>query len=121
MFEIIVDEYFSAAHNLRDYEGACENLHGHNWKVRVVLESRFVNDQGMVMDFKDVKKVVHGLIEAFDHRYLNDLDSFSRDNPTTENISRLLYGEINRCLPDGVCAKKVTTWESEGFGAAYYE
>ncbi|MGR3178444.1 MAG: 6-carboxytetrahydropterin synthase QueD [Candidatus Anammoxibacter sp.] len=120
MFEIIVEDTFSAAHNLRDYEGECENVHGHNWKVQIVLESEKINNQGLVIDFKDVKKIMHGLIDNFDHKYLNDLDDFSKNNPTTENISKLLFYALKDKMPKDISVKKVTTWESEGFGASYY-
>lgn len=121
MFELIVDSEFSAAHNLRDYKGACENLHGHNWKVRIVLRSENVNKQGMVIDFKDIKETTNNLINKYDHKYLNELDEFSTTNPTTENISKLLYHKLSKDLPDDVFVEKVTTWESEGFGASYYK
>lgn len=121
MFELIVDSEFSAAHNLRNYKGACENLHGHNWKVRIVLESEGLNELGMVMDFKDIKEITDKIILKYDHKYLNELDEFIVINPTTENISRLLFQKIHDELPKGVTVKKVTTWESEGFGASYCE
>lgn len=121
MFEIIVEETFSAAHNLRDYKGECENLHGHNWKVQITLESEKLNNQGIVIDFKDVKKLTEELVGNFEHKYLNELNDFKVNNPTTENISRLLFNELNDKLPEDVTVKRVTTWESEGFGASYYK
>ncbi len=121
MFEIIVDADFSAAHNLRDYKGDCENLHGHNWKAQIVLESGELNSLGIVIDFKDIKKITDDIIEKFDHKYLNELSEFGTENPTTENISKLFYQELRDRLPENVSVKKVTTWESEGFGASYFE
>lgn len=121
MFGIIVEEVFSASHNLRDYKGECENLHGHNWKVQIVLESEKVNSQGIVIDFKDVKKITKELIGNFDHKYLNELNDFTKNNPTTENISKLLFYELKDKLPEEISVKKVTTWESEDFGASYYK
>lgn len=121
MYEVIVEDVFSAAHNLRDYNGECENLHGHNWKVQIILESEEVDDQGMVIDFNVIKRTIHDILERYDHRYLNEFKEFISINPTTENISRLLYKELSVKLPKDVSVKKVITWESKGFGASYYE
>lgn len=121
MFELIVESEFAAAHNLRDYKGACENVHGHNWRVQIVLKSERLNKQGMVMDFKDIKEAIESILDEYDHRYLNQLDKFNIDNPTTENVSKLIYYTLNSRLPKEIAVKKVTTWESEQFGASYYE
>lgn len=121
MFELIVDSEFAAAHNLRDYKGACENLHGHNWKVRIVLKSEKLNEQGIVVDFKDIKETVWEIVEKYDHKYLNELEGFVKINPTTENISKALFEKLVKEMPVDVFVKKVTTWESEGFGASYSE
>lgn len=121
MFELIVETDFAAAHSLRGYQGKCESLHGHNWKVQVVLSSERLDDLGMVLDFKDVKATVEGVLEAFDHKNLNDLTCFKEINPTTENVSRALYNELSQRLPDGVSVRKVTTWESDHCGASYFE
>lgn len=121
MFELIVESEFAAAHNLRNYKGACENVHGHNWRVQIVLKAERLNKQGMVMDFKNIKKITESILDEYDHRYLNQLDKFKIDNPTTENVSRLIYYKLNSRLPKEVAVKKVTTWESKEFGASYYE
>lgn len=120
MFELIVETDFAAAHSLRGYQGKCENLHGHNWKVQVVLKSQRLNDLGMVMDFKEVEDRVGEILESFDHKYLNDLAPFKRRNPTTENVSKVLYHELSKRLPKGVSVTKVTTWESDCCGASYF-
>jgi len=60
MFEVSVDEAFAAAHNLRDYKGKCENLHGHNYKVRVVVAGKQLDSTGLLYDFVHLKKVVQG-------------------------------------------------------------
>lgn len=121
MFELIVETDFSSAHNLREYKGQCERLHGHNWKVQVVLKSEKLNTLGMVMDFRDVKIVVEDVINKFDHTYLNELPAFKVLNPTTENLSKVLYDELKNRLPVGIAVSKVTTWESDRCGAVYYE
>ena len=88
MYELVVHKTFAAAHNLRGYEGECEKLHGHNWKVEVTLKSEKLNGLGMVMDFKIVKKTLEGILSRFDHSYLNELEEFNQENPTTENVSK---------------------------------
>lgn len=121
MFELVVETDFSAAHNLREYKGQCERLHGHNWKVQVVLKAEKLDKLGMVMDFRDAKRVIGEIINRFDHVYLNELPDFTVLNPTTENLSKILYDGLKNVLPIGVGVAKVTTWESDRCGAAYFE
>ena len=89
--------------------------------LKSLAKSENVDEQGMVLDFKDIKETTNNLINKYDHKYLNELDEFSATNPTTENISKLLYHELSKDLPEDVFVAKVTTWESEGFGASYYK
>lgn len=121
MFELMVETDFSAAHNLREYKGQCERLHGHNWKVQVVLKAENLNKLGMVMDFREAKTILGEIINTFDHAYLNELPAFKVLNPTTENLSQLLYHELKSKLPAGVMVGRVTTWESDRCGAVYFE
>ncbi|MFQ5956938.1 MAG: 6-carboxytetrahydropterin synthase QueD [Candidatus Brocadiales bacterium] len=121
MFELIVEADFAAAHSLRGYEGKCESLHGHNWKVQVVLSAQKLDGLGMVLDFKDIKGMMGEIFEDFDHKNLNDLAYFKEDNPTTENVSRAIYAELSKKLPKEVSVRKVTTWESDRCGASYFE
>jgi len=121
MFELTVQTSFAAAHQLRGYEGKCENLHGHNWKLDVVLTAAETDHLGMVVDFNDVKATLDAILEKLDHRFLNDLDPFREVNPTTENVARLIFNQLGPRLPSGVTVKKVTAWESDRCGASYYE
>jgi len=121
MFELTVQPSFAAAHQLRGYEGKCENLHGHNWKLDVVLTAAETDHLGMVVDFNDVKATLDAILEKLDHRFLNDLDPFREVNPTTENVARLIFNQLGPRLPSGVTVKKVTAWESDRCGASYYE
>lgn len=120
MYELFVEKTFSGAHNLRGYNGECEKLHGHNWKVEVTLKAEKLNELGMVMDFKIVKKELEDIISRFDHTYLNDLNEFSRENPTTENVSKIIHNKLKEKLPPEISITKVKTWESENCAAAYY-
>ena len=94
MFEVSIAMDFSAAHNLKGYRGKCEALHGHNWKVEVSLGSDRLDEAGMVEDFKVVKEKLKGILDLFDHKYLNVLPYFKKKNPTSENIAKLIYQKL---------------------------
>jgi len=119
MYELIVESEFSAAHRLREYDGACEQLHGHNWRVEIALASEALNGLGMAMDFRDVKSILSKAINRFDHVYLNDLPAFKEQNPTTENLARFVFEQCSREVPEGVKVRYVTVWESPRCGARY--
>lgn len=119
MYELLVESEFSAAHRLREYHGACENLHGHNWRVEMTVGGEDLDKLGMLMDFRDLKRILNEAIKRFDHVYLNELPDFEKQNPTTENMARLLYEECSRKLPAGVRVRSVTVWESPRCGARY--
>lgn len=119
MFELVIKTEFAAAHRLREYEGACENLHGHNWKIDVVLQADRLNGLGMVVDFKEVKAHLDEILDELDHAFLNDLERFKKVNPTTENIAKSICEELGRRLPEDVRVKSVTSWESDRCGATY--
>jgi len=121
VFELVVETDFSAAHNLREYKGQCEKLHGHNWKVQIILKAEKLDKLGMVMDFREVKRVIGEIMNKFDHTYLNEIADFKVLNPTTENLSKILYDELKNTLPLEVKVSRVTTWETECCGATYFE
>jgi 6-pyruvoyltetrahydropterin/6-carboxytetrahydropterin synthase len=66
MFELTIETDFSAAHNLREYKGQCERLHGHNWKLLVILKAEKLDKLGMVMDFRDAKSIIGEIISRFE-------------------------------------------------------
>ena len=72
------------------------------------------------MDFKVVKKRLEEILSRFDHTYLNELSEFKQENPTTENVSKVIYKNLSEQLPSGIFVAKVKTWESEKCAAAYY-
>ncbi|HUT36691.1 MAG TPA: 6-carboxytetrahydropterin synthase QueD [Planctomycetota bacterium] len=118
-YELHIQAEFAAAHRLREYDGNCERLHGHNWKVDVVLRGERLDRLGMLIDFREAKGLLRGVLEPLDHQCLNDLDAFRHTNPTTENIARMLYEALAVRLPEGIAVAKVTAWESDGCGATY--
>ncbi len=119
MFELIVKAEFAAAHRLRDYEGACERLHGHNYKLDVVVRSDRLDGTGLVVDFKDVKAALAEILDRLDHRLLNDVEPFTRVNPSAENIAKHVCEELAKRMPEGVAVRSVTAWESDRCGATY--
>ena len=118
MYEIKIKTDFSAAHNLRNYEGKCEKLHGHNWIVEAVFRYDSLNDAGMAVDFKIAKSVVKNAIELFDHSYLNEIEFFKKTNPTSENIAKFVYDNVKKKNKN---IYSVAVWESEDSCATYKE
>lgn len=117
-----VEDFFSSAHNLRDYEGKCENLHGHNWKVRVYVSGEKLDNSGMLLDFKILKRELRRIIDYLDHRYLNEVEPFDRINPSSENIAKFIFEKLQEALSQyNVAVERVTVYESEGTGASYEE
>jgi 6-pyruvoyltetrahydropterin/6-carboxytetrahydropterin synthase len=122
MYEVFVDETFAAAHNLRNYKGKCENLHGHNYKVRVTLAGPELDAAGLLYDFVHLKQVIQNVIRGLDHRYLNELKPFDALNPSAENIARYIYDEASKELrgtPNGTGISSITVWETENSAATY--
>ena len=120
MYEVTIETHFSSAHRLRQYNGECERLHGHNWNVEVSIVSEKLNDLGMVIDFKDLKSKTKALIDKFDHQYLNEVPPFTELNPTTENIARCVFDELSKVInTDFIKVNKVTVWESPTCYASY--
>lgn len=122
MYELTVEATFSSAHNIRGYEGACESLHGHNWKVEVHVNSKRLDQLGMVVDFKTLKARLKELLERLDHKYLNEIAPFDKENATAENIARYLYKGLSKKINDRrIKVSRVRVWESDHASAVYYE
>jgi 6-pyruvoyltetrahydropterin/6-carboxytetrahydropterin synthase len=119
MFEVSVEETFAAGHALRGYKGKCENVHGHNYRVRVTIEGRDLDEIGLLVDFGDVKKKVREIVARLDHRFINDLEPFDVINPTAENMAKYFYDEITRSLPEDLRLGEVTLWETDTTSATY--
>jgi 6-pyruvoyltetrahydropterin/6-carboxytetrahydropterin synthase len=119
MYTLTVRTSFAAAHRLREYDGNCERLHGHNWQVEVSVESPTLDEQGMALDFRTIKTSLHDLLARFDHRYLNEVPPFDAMNPSSENMARHLYEEMGKVVPQSVRVSRVTVWESDDARAEY--
>jgi len=120
MFEVSVEYAFAAGHALRGYKGKCENIHGHNYKVRVTVGGEKLNSIGLLIDFSDLRAAVKGLAERFDHQFLNDLEPFTEANPSAENLACYLGTELQRKFQDqGLRVSNVTVWETDTTSASY--
>lgn len=120
MYEVSVRRTFSAAHRLEHIGGACEDLHGHNFSVEVSVTGDTLNSQGIVIDFRILKEWMDQVLDDLDHRYLNEVTQFDGLNPSSENIARIVYENIQekaRALNLDVC--RVTVWESNSSSATY--
>lgn len=120
MFQIMIEDCFCAAHQLKGYEGPCENLHGHNFRVQVFLKKNKLNSLGMIFDFKKAKNILRNIIKDFDHKFLNVLPFFKKINPTAENISKVIFHEFSKNIKRDILLEKVIVWESEKACAIYH-
>ena len=122
MYELKIITQFAAAHQIRGIEGGCERLHGHNWKVEVFVSGDKLDENGLLIDFRDIKDKTEALMDELDHRFLNELEPFTTLNPSSENISRHVYEALSRQLnTDTIRISKITVWESDSACASYTE
>jgi 6-pyruvoyltetrahydropterin/6-carboxytetrahydropterin synthase len=120
MFEISVDYGFAAGHALREYKGKCENVHGHNYKVRVTLAGEDLNSAGLLIDFVELRAEIKELVEKLDHRFLNDIPPFDRLNPSAENLAKYICEGIElQARNQGLQVHGVTVWETDTTSATY--
>ena len=124
MYEITVEESFSAAHNLRDYQGDCERLHGHNYQVRATVRVAQLGADGLGVDFRELKAALGAVLEGLDHHYLNeDVAEFAEGkmNPTTENLAKYVFDQLTGAkLANGARPRAVKVWESPGCAVTYF-
>ena len=121
MFEVAVEHTFASGHALRGYRGKCENVHGHNYRVRITMEGEQLDSTGLLVDFLDVKRVMGDAIEYLDHRFINELTPFDKINPSAENIAKYFYDRVSEGLKGEtpVRVAQVTVWETDTSSAVY--
>ena len=118
--KIVTD--FASAHTLRDYPGACSRMHGHNWKVEVEVVATELDNVGMGIDFKAIKKATKQVTTELDHRYLNEIKPFDEINPTAENLAAYIYRGVSELINNQrVQVSAVTLWETERACVKYSE
>ncbi len=122
MFEVTIEETFAAGHALRNYRGKCENVHGHNYRCQVMLQGEQLDPIGLLVDFVEIKKAVHAVLDRLDHVWLNDLPPFDVLNPSAENMAKYIYDEVSQGLktnPSGARVGYVRLWETDTASATY--
>jgi len=121
MFDIFIKTHFSGAHHLRDYPGDCENPHGHNWKVKVRVRVSTLDELGLGIDFKTLKKHVKQVIDDLDHRDLNEHPAFQDRNPSSEHIAMYIFDALKEELQtDRYKLYSITVRETDSSGVTYY-
>ena len=118
MHELNVASSFSAAHHLLNYDGECENQHGHNWKVEVYARGNKLDKSNLLIDFKILKKELNEILKILDHKDINTLDEFHNISPSSEIISKFIYKKLKEKIN---CITKVSVWETERACASYFE
>ncbi len=122
MYELKIITHMACAHQLREFEGRCENLHGHNWKIEVFVTGNELEPNGILIDFKRIKSVTEKVIDELDHKFLNDLEYFKGVNPSSENIARYIFKALGYALnSNNVRVSRVTAWESDNACGSYTE
>lgn len=126
MYILTIEDYISSAHQLKGYRGKCENIHGHNWKIEVSVYGDTLNDIGVLIDFHDLKSMLKQVLQKFDHKNLNDCEEFKSINPSSENLSKIIYENMNNMVAAYSCANNVnikvfsvTVWESATCRSSY--
>lgn len=139
MYIIKTQQGFDSAHFLAGYEGKCANIHGHRWEVHAEVASQELlrggQNDGMVVDFSDIKSVLRGLVDSLDHALLIQKGSMRSKTlgclvedgfrvieldfrPTAENFARYFFDKIKET---GFAVKRVTVYETQRNCATYEE
>jgi len=120
-YEVKIISDFAGAHRLRNFKGKCEELHGHNWKVEVVVRGTRLDESGVLIDFGELKEATREVLSELDHKYLNDLPYFKEINPSSENIAKYIFEKLSkRFNSEKVQVYSVSAWESEKACATYF-
>lgn len=120
MFELSIKDSIAAAHFIPGHQGMCKNLHGHTWKIEVVIAAETLDNLGMVADFIDIKKKLKSFLSVLDHVCLNDLPYFKEHTPTTENLAKYIYQNFAKDVMP-LTLKRVQVWESDAASITYFE
>ena len=123
MFEVTVEATFSSGHYLRNYQGKCENPHGHNYRVLITLFGNDLDETGLLLDFKLLKQVLRPVVNYLDHQMINDLEPFTILNPSAENLAKYFFDQTTLQLFDmtagRVQVKQSTVYETNTSTASY--
>ena len=118
MFELKAEMYFSAAHHLLNYDGACENMHGHNWLVEAFVRGNELDKSNILVDYKVIKKNLKEVLDYLDHKDINELEEFKGISPSSEILSKFIYKKMKEKITQ---TSKITVWETSTNCASYWE
>jgi 6-pyruvoyltetrahydropterin/6-carboxytetrahydropterin synthase len=121
MYTLSVQKMISTAHQLHDYNGPCARVHGHNWKIKLDVQSDKVDDIGIAIDFSNLDKKLWQVIGPFDHQLINSIPPFDKLNPTAENLVKYIYNQLQNILTEAISLKKVSVWETDEYMVSYEE
>ena len=120
MYRISVGQYFDAAHFLRGYDGKCEALHGHRFRVAARVTASQLDDTGLAYDFSLLKEELGEILNDYDHACLNEVAPFDEINPSSENIAETVFRRMAAALAGTpVALASVEVWESPESSATY--
>ncbi len=121
-WKLTIKQDFAASHQLRNYGGKCENMHGHNFGVEVVVQGDKLDDKvHYLVDFKEIKRLTKSVLDRLDHHHLNEVECFTEINPSSENIAMFIYGELKGNMPENVELAEVSVSEKDSSKATYWE
>ena len=118
MHELKVESSFSAAHHLLNYNGECENQHGHNWKVEAYFRGTELDKSNLLIDFKVLKKELNAILDMLDHKDINTLPEFEGISPSSEFLSKFIYTKLKERIAN---TYTVSVWETDRACASYFE
>ena len=120
MYEVTIRKSFSAAHVLRESDGTCEDLHGHNFIVEVSVAGESLNREDLLIDFRILKGWIQEIITGLDHKHLNEIEAFKDVNPSAERIAKLIHDRLcSRAAALELRVPRITVWESDDARVTY--
>lgn len=121
MYEVAVEQEFDAAHYLGGYQGKCENVHGHRFRVVARVRATGTDEIGMAYDFTSLRQQLGQVVSRFDHVCLNDTPPFNEINPSSENIASTIFKELQPILKGtGSSLSSIQVWESPHSSVTYF-
>ena len=116
MYELSVEGYFSAAHQVKGYPGDCAEIHGHTYKIQVKIGIGKLDKIGMAVDFRGVKKHLDEILDRLDHKNLNAIPFFEKHNATAEYVAMYIFNGMKDKIA-GVTS--ITVWEGPNYSVTY--
>jgi 6-pyruvoyltetrahydropterin/6-carboxytetrahydropterin synthase len=121
MYTLSVEKVISTAHQLRKYDGPCARVHGHNWRVKLEVQAKDVDEIGITIDFTELDKKLWEVIGPFDHQLINSVPPFDKINPTAENLVKYIYRQLKINLSEKVSLLRISIWETDEYMVSYEE